>query len=179
MKTNKHGIPDEELNKVIASHIKAIGKLYVSDPMTDPLKASIQMSKMPMGSYIKAVTYDQLLRESGSGKRLDRMKQNESKMSAEFMRSAWIVETWLSFNMNSGDEITEEQLEGVGLAYFTDETAVAIIEDAFPDLGEYTKKQFEDFRKKYGLVQVPLEYRRAGVLIGDVLKIIRIGRKPV
>jgi hypothetical protein len=94
------------------------------------------------------------------------------------LRKLWIIEKWVSFKLIE-NEITEDHLKVIGLAHLTDETAAAVIAYAYPGLGDFSAKQFQDFRKEYQLIQVPLLYRRSGVLINGVLKITRKGRKQL
>ena len=176
MRPEKSRIPEEDMNKVISSYVLASSAVYLSQPMADPIKAwpTIRIES----SVIKSHMMDQLIKEEGAGRRLDRIKSDKQRLSAMHLRKLWIIEKWVSFKLIE-NEITQDHLNVIGLAYLTDETASAVIEYAYPELGDFSTKQFQDFRKEYQLIQVPLPYRRAGVLIKGVLKITRIGRKEV
>lgn len=176
MKPEKSSIPEEDMNKVIWSYLSASSAIYHSEPMVDPIKAfpTIRIEC----SVIKSHMMNQLIKEEGSGRRLDRIKNDKQRLSAIHMRKLWIIEKWVSFEPIE-NEITQDHLNVIGLAYLTDETASAVIEYAYPELGDFSTKQFQDFRKEYQLIQVPLPYRQSGVLIKGVLKITRKGRKQV
>ena len=176
MKTTSLGLPHADLNLVITSYLGAMGKIYFDPVMQDPLKAWAGYAAECR--FLKAKMADQLINQIGSGKRFDRIKANRPALFLEHLRKVWIVEGWVSFHRIE-DEITEDHWNEIGLAYFTDETASAIIAYAFPELGDFTKKQFEDFRKNHGLEQVPLAHRRSGIVVKGRLKIDRIGRKRV
>jgi hypothetical protein len=174
--TTALGLPHDDLNVVIASYLQASSKLHLAEPMEDPIKS--WPGVLVNSAILKSKLADQLIKERGSGKRFDRMKADKEALRLIHMRKVWIVETWVSFRLIE-DEITEDHWNEIGMAYLTDETAAEVIEHAFSDLGGFTKKQFEDFRKNHGLVQVPLAHRRSGVVVNGTLKITRIGRKRV
>jgi hypothetical protein len=85
---------------------------------------------------------------------------------------------WVSLVRIDGD-IFNPDLGEIGIAYLTDETASAAIEYMFPECGDFTTKQFRDFRERYELVQVPLTHRHRGVMVNGELKITHVGRKSV
>ncbi len=170
------GLPHDDLNKVIMSYLRASSQIYHREPMADPAKA--WPTVLIDDKHFKSKLADQLIKEHGSGKRFDRIKADKAALLAIHMRKVWIVERWVSFRLIE-TEITEDHWNEIGLAYLTDETASAVIAQAFPELGGFTQKQFEDFRKKHNLEQVPLSHRRRGVAYSGRLKITHIGRKPV
>lgn len=177
--TNALGVPYEDLEPVVVSYLKARAK-DLSNNMEDPIRSyPIFISKNGrMQKELKQAIMDQLINQSGSGKRLDRIKSEALVMRENYLRKLWICEKWVSFEPII-NEITEEHLNTIGLCYLTDETASQIIESVFPRLGEFSKKQYEDFRKKNGLIQVPLAHRRSGFLLNGVMDFKRVGRKRV
>jgi len=163
-----------DLTKVIASYIRASAKIYHQEPISDPIKS---LPSIVIDSpLLKSKLADQIIKEKGSGKRIDRIKNDMKNLRAIHMRKVWIVENWVSF-IPIHEEITKAHEDSLGLCYFTDETISDLVQSTFPELGDFTKKQFEDFRKRYGLVQVSLEHRQSGVVINGVLNVTRIGRK--
>jgi hypothetical protein len=178
VETTALGLSHDELNKVIQSYMEALAGLYIQEPQADPIKAWPGFSICGGWTMFKSMLADQIIKEPGSGKRFDRVRADKESLRAIHRRKVWIVERWVSFRLIE-NEITEDHWNELGLAYFTDETASAIIAHAFPELGDFTKKQFEDFRKNHGLEQVPLAHRRSGVVVNGVLKITRVGRKRI
>ncbi len=177
--TNALGVPYKDLEPVVWSYLQARAD-EMSDSIVDPIRSyPILISEDGnMADPFKRAIMTQIIKQSGSGKRLDRIKNESDTMWHDYMRKLWIVERWISFRLIT-DEITKEHMNEIGLCYLTDETASDVIEHAFPYMGEFSRKQFEDFRKKHGLIQVPLAYRRSGAMIQGALKINRIGRRRI
>jgi hypothetical protein len=175
------GLPREALGPVMISYIKAKAQ-HMNEGLGDPMKAWFGLvHDETQGSFRRMMQVkigEQVMREKSGGLRMDRMKKNSDSMRQEYWRKVWILESWVSFH-TIHDEITDHHLSEIGLAYLTDETASAMIEYMFPESGEFTTKQFENFRNRYSLVQVPLPYRHRGIMVNGELKITHVGRKKV
>jgi hypothetical protein len=170
------GIPYAALNPVLTSYLHASSKLFFKDIDSDLIR-SWPLIKVD-STALKLKLHDQMSRQIGSGRRWDRAMNDAASIRQMYMRKVWIVENWISFRLIE-DEITDHHLSEIGLAYLTDETASEVIAHSFPECEDFTKKEFENFRKLYGLVQVPQAYRRSGMMLNGVLRIIRIGGKRV
>jgi hypothetical protein len=177
------GLPREALGPVMISYIKAKAQ-HMNEDLGDPMKAWFGQAhdEIEMNDSFRRMMQvkigEQVIRENNGGLRMDRMKKNSDSMRQEYWRKVWILESWVSFH-TIHDEITDHHLSEIGLAYLTDETASAVIEYMFPESGEFTTKQFRDFRERYELVQVPLAHRHRGVMVNGELKITHVGRKSV
>jgi len=170
------GIPHAVLNPVLTSYLHASSKLFFKDIDSDLIR-SWPLIKVD-STTLKLKLHDQMSRQIGSGQRWDRAMNDAASIRRMYMRKVWIVENWISFRLIE-DEITDHHLSEIGLAYLTDETASEVIAHSFPECGDFTPKQYQDFRKSYNLTQVPLAYRYAGVMVNRSLKITHIGRKKV
>ena len=170
------GIPHAALNPVLTSYLHASSKLFFKDIDSDLIR-SWPLIKVD-STALKLKLHDQMSRQIGSGRRWDRAMNDAASIRQMYMRKVWVVENWISFRLIE-DEITDHHLREIGIAYLTDETASEVIAHAFPECGDFTKKEFENFRKLYGLVQIPQAYRRSGMMLNGVLRITRIGGKRV
>jgi hypothetical protein len=170
------GIPHAALNPVLTSYLHASSKLFFKDIDSDLIR-SWPLIKVD-STALKLKLHDQMSRQIGSGQRWDRAQRDAVSIRRIYMRKVWIVENWISFRLIE-DEITDHHLSEIGLAYLTDETASEVIAHSFPECGDFTKKEFENFRKLYGLVQVPQAYRYSGVVVNGVLRLTRIGGKLI
>lgn len=112
---------------------------------------------------------EQMSKERGSGQRLDRSQKNKEKIQVEFLWKISVVALWSHGPIKSC----------IGYAHLTDETASAFIESWRDEVTEFTPKMYQDFRKKYGLKQVPVGHRCSGVVIDGKLKILKIGKKNI
>ena len=170
------GLAFKEIDPVIASYLHAYSKLYFKDIDSDLIRSwpIIRVDS----NILRLKLHDQMSRQIGSGQRWDRAMKDADSIRRSYMRKAWIVENWISFHLIE-DEITSDHLSVIGLAYLTDEMASEVIAHAFPECGDFTKKEFENFRNRYELVQVPQTHRRSGMVLNGVLRITRIGRKRV
>ena len=175
------GLSPEALEPVMVSYVRAKAQLMNED-LSDPMKASFGLihNEIPASFHhmIQAKVGEQVIRENGSGLRFDRMKMRANEIRSAYLRKLWIIECWVSFR-SIREEITDYHLSEIGIAYLTDETASALIEHMFPECGDFTTKHYENFRKRYGLAQVPLAYRHKGIMVNGELKITHVGRKKV
>jgi hypothetical protein len=175
------GIPREALGPVMISYIKATAQL-MNENLSDPMKTWFGLvhdeTQDSFRRMMQVKIGEQVVREIGSGRRMDRMKEKSNETRSLYWRKLWIIESWVSLHTIK-DEITDHHLSEIGIAYLTDETAAPLIQSMFPECGEFTTKQYQDFRKSYNLTQVPLVYRHRGIVSGRALKITHIGRKEV
>ena len=176
------GLSREELEPVMVSGLNGLLQACYSDSQADNMRTWHIFNGIAQESvWLKMIgskAFDELNRLGRSGQRWDRAKENSENHRLMFMRKIWILEHWVSLILIDGD-IFNPDLGEIGLAYLTDDTASAVIEYKFPDCGEFTPKQFENFRKRYSLAQVPLPYRHRGIVVGGELKITHVGRKKV
>lgn len=147
------GIPTEAIGPVLISYVRAKAQ-HLSEDLSDPMKAwfglSHETSSAAFHQMMRTKVGEQVIRENGSGRRMDRMKKKADEMHLEYCRKLWIIECWVSFR-TIRNEITDYHLSEIGIAYLTDETASALIEHMFPECGDFTTKHYENFRKRYGL----------------------------
>jgi len=178
---NPLGVPYADLLKVAESVARALGQ-FMQDGRDDPM-GTWPTVKAPAGHKTHPVLESelarQMLRERNSGKRWDRLRANKKSPDGNrWILENWILSNWAAF-IDNDEPLETIETDRYGLCYFTDETAAEWVSNIFTWLEDFTKKQMEDFRKKYGLIQVPLEHRRAGTLVKNVFTVTRIGRRSV
>ena len=176
------GLSRDELEPVIVSCHTGLLKASYSDTQADIMRAwHLHNGIAPESAWLRMIgakAFDELNRLGRAGQRWDRAKEYSEKDRLMFARKFWILEHWVSLILIDGD-IFNPDLGEIGIAYLTDETASALIEYMFPECGDFTTKHYENFRKRYGLTQVPLAYRHKGIMVNGELKITHVGRKRV
>ena len=179
--TNSRGVPIADMSAILASvwNALAMDLKDMKDGHTDsiPTWPSVK-GPIVANLHLKAKLADELLK--GNGARLDRVVATKTPpLQNPWIRSGWILQNWVAFKRGGepvGDFGMNMDFDDLGLCYLTDETAAAVIAHNF-QMGDYSTKQFRDFRKKYNLMQVPLCYRMSGIVVRGSLKIDRKGRK--
>lgn len=182
--TNAHGIPITERLAILASATSALamdlGEGYEDSIPTWPSVSVPSRAPAPHDA-LKLRLANQVLCGNGPT-RLARVIKGRTPIDKNpWIRSGWILQNWFAFKR--ADDPAEDSgmnmnFDDLGLCCFTDETAAAIIESRF-DMGEFSRKQFTDFRKKYKLAQVSKEHRRSGIIRNGDLIVQRIGRKAI
>jgi hypothetical protein len=176
------GLSRDELEPVMISCMRGLLIASYCDPLNDVIRTWHTLNgiaqESPWLKMIKSKVFDELNCLSRSGQRWDRAKEYAKKDRLMLAREFWILEHWVSLIRIDGD-IFNPNLCEIGIAYLTDETASAAIEYIFPECGDFSTKQFRDFRERYELVQVPLAHRHRGVMVNGELKITHVGRKSV
>ncbi|MCX6879480.1 MAG: hypothetical protein NTW21_37605 [Verrucomicrobia bacterium] len=179
--TNSRGVPVADMLAIVASVSNALAQVMTEEGNDSiPTWPSVKGPVKP-DIHLKARLADQLLRGNG-GTRLQYVIKNATPPEkSEWFRSVWMLHNWVAFK--KGGEPAEDagmnlDFDDLGLCYLTDETAAGRVEAEF-DMGEFTTKQFRDFRRKYKLLQVPKAHRMSGIFLNGGLKIIRKGRKRV
>lgn len=168
----------EDIIKVVDSFLFANAQLWKAD-LEDPMTTwPTVLTSKEFDPVLKSKVMDQILDTSGSpGKRFDLIKKNQTPPHLnKWIRSCWIIQNWISTTEPASEEVI---IDGTGLSYLTDETAALWIEIYFPELGDFSVKQFRDFREKYNLIQVPPQYRISGVFKNGAFKANRIGKKRI
>jgi len=199
--TNAHGIPITERLAILASVTSALAVdlnegLQDSIPTWPSIRSAPKPSALALKIGVKPTAppsvepHIELVTKLGrevlrgtNASRLQRVIYDATPVHQNaWIRAGWILQNWFAFKNDDGEDVENNGLnvdfDNMGLCYFIDQTAADIIESRF-DMGKYTRKQFTDFRKKYGLVQVSKEHRRSGIIVKGCVKIQRIGRKAV
>ena len=117
----------------------------------------------------------ELFRDFYAPGRFQHARENRTKP----IKNKWATQIWISgnwFNFYDGEEESQD-FDKIGLCYFTSACAAEIISNA--SNSKFTKKQFEDFRDKWELAQIPVKYRRSGVFRLGELVISRVGGKLI